>query len=182
MPGFCGHLWNHTQHCWRGPLPHPALHYPPIPLKKKGKNLLNRRTAIKTTAKSMKGQQGWKETKGVRTVSGGQVQQLTQKNSSTPHLKNTKLEEKGKTVEGWKYPTSPGSFPEICVRSRTITVWNESDHWLKLILEREFLFSNPQQPGIKIPIGHFWLQNCTAKGKAFGTFFLVKFCCPHDSK
>ena len=40
----------------------------------------------------MKGQQGWKETKGVRTVSG--VQQLTRKNSSAPHLKNTKLEEK----------------------------------------------------------------------------------------
>ena len=39
----------------------------------------------------MKGQQGWKETKGVRTVSGGQVQQLTEKNSSTPHLKNTKI-------------------------------------------------------------------------------------------
>ena len=78
------------------------------------------------------------------------------KSSSTPHLKNTKLEEKGKTVEGWKYPTSPGSFPEICVRSRTITVWNESDHWLKLILEREFLFSTSQQPGIKIPIGYFW--------------------------
>ena len=55
---------------------------------------MNRRTVIKTTAKSMKGQQGWKETKGVRTVSGGQVQQLAQKNSSTPHLKNTKLEEK----------------------------------------------------------------------------------------
>ena len=49
----------------------------------------------------MKGQQGWKETKGVRTVSGGQVQQLTQKNSSIPHLKNRKLEEeKSKTVEG----------------------------------------------------------------------------------
>ena len=79
MPGLCGHLWNHTQHCWRGPISHPALHYPPIPLKKKGKNLLNRGAAIKTTAKSMKGQQGWKETKGVRTVSGGQVQQLTQK-------------------------------------------------------------------------------------------------------
>ena len=79
------------------------------------------------------------------------------KNSSTPHLKNRKLEEeKSKTVEGWKYPTSPGSFPEICVRSRTITVWNESDHWLKLILEREFLFSTSQQPGIKIPIGYFW--------------------------
>ena len=119
---------------------------------------------------------------GNQRSADSQVQQLTQKNSSTPHLKNTKLEEKGKTVEGWKYPTSPGSFPEICVRSRTITVWNESDHWLKLILEREFLFSNPQQPGIKIPIGHFWLQNCNAKGKAFGTFFLVKFCCPHDSK
>ena len=42
----------------------------------------------------MKGQQGWKETKGVRTVSGGQVQQLTQKNNSTPHLKDAKLEEK----------------------------------------------------------------------------------------
>ena len=125
-------------------------------VEKERKNLLNRRTAIKTTAKSMKGQQGWKETKGVRTVSGGQVQHLTQKNSFTPHLKNTKFEEKSKTVEGWKYPTSPGSFPEICVRSRTITVWNESDHWLKLILEREFLFSSPQQPGIKIPIGHFW--------------------------
>ena len=63
---------------------------------------------------------------------------------------------KSKTVEGWKYPTSPGSFPEICVRSRTITVWNESDHWLKLILEREFLFSTSQQPRIKIPIGYFW--------------------------
>ena len=48
----------------------------------------------------MKGQQGWKETKGVRTVSGDQVQQLAQNNSSTPHLKNTKLEEKSKTVEG----------------------------------------------------------------------------------
>ena len=62
--------------------------------------MLNRRAAIKTTAKSMKGQQGWKETKGVRTVSGDQVQQLAQNNSSTPHLKNTKLEEKSKTVEG----------------------------------------------------------------------------------
>ena len=70
-------------------------------VEKERKNLLNRRCcAIKTTAKSMKGQQGWKETKGVRTVSGGQVQQLTQKNSSTPHLKNRKLEEeKSRTVE-----------------------------------------------------------------------------------
>ena len=93
---------------------------------------------------------------GNQRSADSQVQQLTQKNSSTPHLKNTKLEEKGKTVEGWKYPTSPGSFPEICVRSRTITVWNESDHWLKLILEREFLFSTSQQLGIKIPIGYFW--------------------------
>ena len=93
---------------------------------------------------------------GNQRSADSQVQQLTQKNSSTPHLKNTKLEEKGKTVEGWKYPTSPGSFPEICVRSRTITVWNESDHWLKLILEREFLFSTSQQPGIKISKGYFW--------------------------
>ena len=69
-------------------------------VEKERKNLLNRRAAIKTTAKSMKGQQGWKETKGVRTVSGGQVQHLTQKNSFTPHLKNTKFEEKSKTVEG----------------------------------------------------------------------------------
>ena len=111
--------------------------------KRKEKNLLNRRAAIKTTAKSMKGQQGWKETKGVRTVSGGQVQQLTQKKWFHPSLQNCK--KKSKTDEGWKYPTSPGSFPEICVRSRTITVWNESDHWLKLIPGQRFLYSSRSQ-------------------------------------
>ena len=155
MPGLCGHLWNHTQH-WRGPIPHAALHYPPIPLKKKGK------TCWTGALLSKQLQNLWKVSKDGRKPK--ECEQSAVVKFSSWHKKIVPpltwemqiWKKKSKTVEGWKYPTSPGSFPEICVRSRTITVWNESDHWLKLILEREFLFSNPQQPGIKIPIGHFW--------------------------